>query len=651
MSNREYSLLLSFLHEKAPHVELGTLQSALSFHLAHLSPTPTPLAASAVSSKYFASVSYTHERLQALSLAFRHAIHLRYRKESTEGSTLLTPSIASRLGSWLLAVLHGLQGGAPVLRLACCTGLLLGIEDIRVEADIQARHRSKVEHDVVLSIAEVMDMYSLVYNSAEPSEVESLSFSLILASQSLPLVPHDKLLALPLRDLARLLLLVVSTAFQRGQLLSSLNVSAAYTTDGAVHTRVITMLYVCQVMKVLRAMAGQVEQDWVDGPLSVDGVQIAPESQKLVASMWTILKTMLFAILMISDTVMTKVVYLPPGPLHVTLATTTLDALSHLSFVISHLGGVTSASGFVELKKTFYMALDVLASDTMQSDVFARRIISSRRGMNYTNRATLLHAKQAYVFSCIEQLIPVLSGGMIEEQVLPFCSQYINAPSHRESYESAHSVMLAIFSRAGAESTRGDTTAQSLASSPVDFAFVRQLVPFYAGCLIENSAADRLNATQLKLAYAALTRRAGTLWSSSAPSSPVEADNDALAWYCIELLVAAIVRYTGADPARAHRLSLALVACVPSLSLRLLPMALAEIQKIIESCGIDREAQRTELVGSLFKEILDNVGEREKAFTLEWWYASRFQASPAAEGSVSSHPVPVESKPSPAPRL
>jgi hypothetical protein len=76
---------------------------------------------------------------------------------------------------------------------------------------------------------------------------------------------------------------------------------------------------------------------------------------------------------MITESVLSTTVYLPPSsyaspPSLSTpkaLSLLTLKVFSHLSFVISQFGGVTttSASDFPELKKAFYIALDVLSAD------------------------------------------------------------------------------------------------------------------------------------------------------------------------------------------------------------------------------------------------------------------------------------------------
>jgi hypothetical protein len=81
---------------------------------------------------------------------------------------------------------------------------------------------------------------------------------------------------------------------------------------------------------------------------------------------------MLFATVMISDAALSSLVYVSPAkiprfsPRHPTmLALQTLRILSHLSFVITHFGGVTatSKSSFQELKRVFYTALDLSATD------------------------------------------------------------------------------------------------------------------------------------------------------------------------------------------------------------------------------------------------------------------------------------------------
>lgn len=105
-----------------------------------------------------------------------------------------------------------------------------------------------------------------------------------------------------------------------------------------------------------------------------------------------------------------------------------------------------------------------------------------------------------------------------------------------------------------------------------------------------------------------------------------------MAWLCIEELLNAISRHsrleeTSAPPSeRLHRLHLALVATVPAVSLPLLPRLLSEVKAIITSLspaeGRTGE-MRDELVQALFKVILQDIGDAEKEFVIDWWDENR----------------------------
>lgn len=125
-----------------------------------------------------------------------------------------------------------------------------------------------------------------------------------------------------------------------------------------------------QSLNSLRDVAKSVERDWISTSLaSVSDDGVAPDSKEMAKSVWTILKTLLFTVLMVADGALSAVVFLPlsRSPSATTpssLALVTLNTLSHLSFAISQFGGVTSTgNGFEALKKTFYLSLDILAQD------------------------------------------------------------------------------------------------------------------------------------------------------------------------------------------------------------------------------------------------------------------------------------------------
>ncbi|KAJ3502510.1 hypothetical protein NMY22_g18560 [Coprinellus aureogranulatus] len=170
------------------------------------------------------------------------------------------------------------------------------------------------------------------------------------------------------------------------------------------------------------------------------------------------------------------------------------------------------------------------------------------------------------------------------------------------------------------------------------------MVPFYAKCLIENSAEGKLNTTQLRMAYAALVRSACACGGNSIQGSD-EPQTYALGWYCVHLLLDTI--HTIADtqkksdkgkgkareeppqedtsPERLHRLELTLVSTLSSLPLPLLAKALDEVLKLLtgEDAEVLGKEKREEVVKALFEEILEGVGDREKEYAMVWWYKHR----------------------------
>jgi len=74
---------------------------------------------------------------------------------------------------------------------------------------------------------------------------------------------------------------------------------------------------------------------------------------------WTVLKTLLFFNIMLTEAVLLVSMYLCPGLSQTTLALLvlqTLHILFHISFIISEFGVVTTTTqGFEHLKKTFYL--------------------------------------------------------------------------------------------------------------------------------------------------------------------------------------------------------------------------------------------------------------------------------------------------------
>ncbi|KDQ25721.1 hypothetical protein PLEOSDRAFT_1097540 [Pleurotus ostreatus PC15] len=747
--DRGYTNFLTHLHAGGTKIPLQKIQATLSHYLAHASPLPTPLAGTVVSSPLFLALSY--QRLQTLSTAFRYSLHLKYqlieaeleeRRSQSLGWGLLanvfSRGVITRIQQWVGAILKGLQGGHPILRLACCCGILLGMEDLRVvvpkEGDDNHRRitfegstaKGNVEDETVVALAESMDRYSYLEGDAgwekefrkmvDAEEVDALSLSLIMMSQCASLIPSDKLRAIPLQTLSRLLASSIEATFQSGTYLSKLDASCTLAQDGTLSVSNVT---------------DRVKNGWEEsllGGLTSD--EMTPEIQALSTNIWTTFKTMLFSVVMISKEVLQEAVYVSPTSYQPSfdgskntapsdLALLTLRSLYNLSFIIYEFGGVASlvsadqGGGFKELKETFYLALDNLTGQLLldaddqlpgrrsQVEAWTREICAQIRttmpvqsvhasfecgtltrlrdnskemvistgpramaGLHNLRTQVLVHcrrAKTAFVLATIEQLIPVLSAGSLQDWVLPICLPILEDDEHREAYESAHSVLLAIFSSRAQDllATPHDIDpypsanshdmlerqSQKLATN-IDTNIAVRLLPLYTSYLIESSRQGKLNVHQLRLAFSTVVRFASASVKATTSEEPTStAEKYGLTWYCIEALLNAIrdlseertrSQSLGAYDDHRHRLHLMLISTIPSLPLDLLPRVLDEIRAIIiqgrkrhfdlgstPARLADREARRKELNQALLSEILEGVGDLEKDFVMRWWYDNR----------------------------
>ncbi len=141
----------------------------------------------------------------------------------------------------------------------------------------------------------------------------------------------------------------------------------------------------------LKLLTSTVEGDWARCPLAgvQDDAGFADEgSREIATATWSILKTLLFTTLMLSQSILSAVVFIPspheenaysPSLGYASpygIALDVLHILSHLSFVMPQFGGVasTSESGLPELKRAFYMALDVLSASENEADRFVEEL-------------------------------------------------------------------------------------------------------------------------------------------------------------------------------------------------------------------------------------------------------------------------------------
>ncbi|KAL1745105.1 hypothetical protein HDZ31DRAFT_37121 [Schizophyllum fasciatum] len=397
---------------------------------------------------------------------------------------------------------------------------------------------------------------------------------------------------------------------------------------------------------------------WLDSKRDAD---IEPSARPLTANFFGVVKTLLFCIVMVADAVMAHAVYTlssnsaasapsyPPTPApspHATLCLTLLRTLARLA---------PAKATFPELARALYAALDVIAADdrgaasilvldiaSPASNSFNRASSSIGVARNSSDSASAplppgfkdapppaSPSRTAFSLTIIEQLVPVLTLRAVEA-AWGFVAQHLSDPSSRQVYEAAHSAALALFDAFAPG--EGDKDKEEKAAQT---GFVARLVPYYAQCLIENSAPSHLNLAQLRHAYAMVMRCAG-------------AHDDALAMYCVQRLLDALHEDTiGAHEAthEAHhgtetiadstphkqRLRLTLASTVSCVPVSLLPRVLDKLK----SLATEREEEqmdgadpftleeRVALRDAIFEEITERVGNTAKEYAVRWWYANR----------------------------
>ena len=204
-----------------------------------------------------------------------------------------------------------------------------------------------------------------------------------------------------------------------------------------------------------------------------------------------------------------------------------LQALSALSMVIDAFGGVSSTDGsgagssFPELKKVFYMAIDIMAVDAPASEWLVQElIIDSEQGLDellsperqrthciyfLCLKLPLLIRKRnahlswrvssnSYPSSTIGRCRPMWS--LFANRTFPYLlprshppsfpslSRHLTDSSLRETFEASHSVMLSIFA-AHADKAANDTCPNPDARTARNSVFIRRLVPGYCQYLLE----------------------------------------------------------------------------------------------------------------------------------------------------------------------
>ncbi|KAF9267284.1 hypothetical protein L218DRAFT_984839 [Marasmius fiardii PR-910] len=575
------------------------------------------------------------------------------------------------------------------------------------------------------------------------SDISTVTLCLVLACHSLPLIPPEKLQTLPLARLSKILTFCVTSAFREGRFFeedsdnSISGGSSALLFDAIAPLSKLTSLMLALLIDLRTSegidVASQVEEKLCQVCATAETNMQKVLEHSAAKDSWKVLKTLLFSCVMITEAVLSSSLYIPRSvysPVMVagsssiepatpaTLALYTLRILGHLSHVVHQFGGVTSmgvptedggmGGVFKEMRKTFYLALDIVSATAaeetrtrgplekfVKSSCQAIKLLESPSTSSLTvpvrwERDQLRLSRTSYALACIEQLVPILSTECLSADVWPIVETHLYLPeidpvpakSLRETYEAAHSVILAVFDT-NANSYDGNSNSNNRDELSV---FAQRLVPFYVKCLIENSDEGQLSTVQLCMAFRALLRSAACSHTETSDytDQPVKY---ALAWFCVSEMVDAqkcleqelSTEYKSVDgrslsgrtsiimkEQRFHRLRMAMVAGLSAVPHALLGEYLNELKRIILNHDApDREEnlhapgtrkgkgkekahdlegeeesklstisqavggdvsksrgtrEKEELLQALYLEATERVGDREQEVIISWWY-------------------------------
>ncbi|BGP39922.1 hypothetical protein JCM10450v2_003899 [Rhodotorula kratochvilovae] len=280
----------------------------------------------------------------------------------------------------------------------------------------------------------------------------------------------------------------------------------------------------------LLAVASCLSTGWAATPWSdhLDESSLSPPTRTQTAP-WTLLKSLLFAQTLIYSSLLDVVSAspgssspdTPPTALQRTLASTGVRALAKTYFVALRFG----QSGFQAWRAVLAGLVEVVAaplpegaesaSSPSPAEALVRSLQPPTAGPH--DRA-VERAEATFWMNAAEQVMRALGDEYVERVVLRGCRPYLDDATYRDSFEAAHSVVLAVLA-----------TGKHC---------VPDLAPWYINLLLQ-SYPSLLSPTQLRLAYATTV------------SAATAAGDDALAWWCIEELLARIDALPLALPAAA----------------------------------------------------------------------------------------------------
>ncbi|KDE07512.1 hypothetical protein MVLG_02186 [Microbotryum lychnidis-dioicae p1A1 Lamole] len=454
----------------------------------------------------------------------------------------------------------------PVVRLLITSALLAALQSIKQRQDKLYVGGSALmgrAHDQVLA---AWDEYfreeeqdarlgatAMEWNGNTKTDQVSNDLPSWFAAQTFPMFPVDLLAAGPVSSLLNLLTKSWSNCFAGGTLFNSLSCDLIQTPEGLSWTipspshdqlstltraplfqalgplsRAISRLIqaaalaartthsstpasspplvsVISLGSTLERVVDRVQKGWASTPWSdlEDDTQLSPSTRERKEP-WTLLKSLLFALTLIDASLL---IIVEPRPevlatrLQLDLAAQAVRVLHRSYFITIRFG----SDGFSAWRGVWAGLMEVAGGDTRhQVEDLMTRMEPARLG--HTHERLVQRSETTFYLNAAEVLMKRIGDQYLEEKVLPCCYPYLEDAKYRDTFESAHSVLLAVFA-----------THKKVSSD---------LAVWYTQVLLQ-AFPKLMSAAQLRLAFTTIVRCASTT-------------SDALAWYCIEELLSTI---------------------------------------------------------------------------------------------------------------
>ncbi|GAA5956218.1 hypothetical protein JCM8115_001654 [Rhodotorula mucilaginosa] len=399
----------------------------------------------------------------------------------------------------------------------------------------------------------------------------------------------------------------------------------------------------------LLATTSRLAEGWAATPWSdiEDESRLAPETREATAP-WTLLKTLLFAQTLIYSSLL-EVVSMSnssqawPTAAQRNLATEAVRALSKTYFVALKFG----QAGFPAWRAVLAGLVDVVTVPTAPPPGSSRatsaaeelvRSLEVARGSaeHGLHRRAVDRAEVTFWMNTVEQVMSQLGDDYVENKVLQRCRPYLDDATYRDTFEAAHSVVLAVFA------TNKRCTCD--------------VAPWYL-TLVLRTFPELLTVTQMRLAY-------------STTVAAVSKTDDALAWWCIEELLERIESLPVSEAASSHEQDalsatwkaasapsssaapaqvadpalssspdesklvtpldtrastlprgpylLALSALLPSVSLVLLAPLLSHLERLVRLEPVESDG-RAAIVEAIFEQVGMGMDAVKRKEATEWW--------------------------------